>query len=53
MEKEHQFKIDVMEYRKFVSQTWEKMAKLAHTSNSFNLPPNHVAVLFAMSDHLA
>ncbi|MDR1457562.1 MAG: hypothetical protein LBI47_01790 [Puniceicoccales bacterium] len=52
LERERQFKADIIQYRKFVSKTWENMSKLAYASSSHSLPPNHIAVFFEISEYL-
>ncbi|MDR0742404.1 MAG: hypothetical protein LBE98_03000 [Puniceicoccales bacterium] len=52
LEKERQFKADIIQYRKFVSKIWENMARLAYASSARSLPPNHIAVFFEISEYL-
>ncbi|MDR1528351.1 MAG: hypothetical protein LBS22_02080 [Puniceicoccales bacterium] len=52
LEKERQFKADIIQYRKFASKTWENMSKLAYASSTRSLPPNHIAVFFEISEYL-
>ncbi|MDR2779402.1 MAG: hypothetical protein LBB16_03955 [Puniceicoccales bacterium] len=52
LEKERQYKADIIKYRNFASKTWGNMSKLAYASNSHSLPPNHIAVFFEISDYL-
>jgi hypothetical protein len=51
LEEERRLKLDLLQYRQFASETWQKMA-LSSNANGALLPANHVAMFFEISDYL-
>ncbi|MDR1401910.1 MAG: hypothetical protein LBI81_03080 [Puniceicoccales bacterium] len=47
-----QMQIEVDQYKKFIGETWQKMANLSLMDNLYSIPLNHVAVFFEISNYL-
>jgi hypothetical protein len=52
MEAERRMRSDMATYKKFVLETWPRMAKLSQIGDQRLCPPNHIAVFFEIADYI-